>query len=581
MLGDFLASWPTWLLALGPLITPYIIARVFMLPRFPGRVAFAGLFLAGVWWVGAAWAELIARTTEQKVFFARLAWVGIMTAPAFWLLFVWSYVGSGRDRPPRSWMILMATAAVSVVVVVFTPGLQHLVYSSITPRSSDPASTLRYDHGPVFYAATLYIYACLGVATVLILRAAVGARGVYRRHYLAFLGAAAAPWGLNAARNFMGVTIEGFDPTPFCLLASGLIFFWMITRERMFVLTPIARGRILEAVNEPMLVLDEQGVVVELNRAARDLAGLADYHGRALPAELARDDISPEGLAPDLLWGERHFEARRTPLDYYGRQVGELLLLRDITARKAMEDDLRAAKAQAEQALGVQALAMREQRNFLAMVSHEFRTPLSVIASSGQLLGLTVRDDAAAREIAKIERAVARMTDLINACLASDRLDAATLLHEPEAADLSLLVERDCAEAGARAEGRDIRFEAEAPVWVLCDRATLSIAVSNLIGNALKYSPAPEPVEVRVRRQGGTGVIEVADRGKGVRGAERELIFERFYRAPGEEGVAGAGLGLNLVRRIVDQHFGAVEALPREGGGALFRISLPVLSEGA
>lgn len=580
-MGVLPVTWPVWLLALGPLITPYIIARVFLLPRFPGRLAFVGLFIAGVWWIGAAWAELIAQTTADKILCARFAWVGIMTAPAFWLLFVWSYVGSGRDRPPMSWMLIMAAAAVSMIVIVFTPGLQHLVYVRVTPSGPGPEATLVYTHGPVFYLATLYIYGCLAITAFLILRAAAGARGVYRRHYLAFLGAVAAPWALNAARNFMGISIEGFDPTPFCLLASGLIFFWMIAREQMFVLTPIARGKILEAVNEPMLVLDRQGLVVELNRAAAALPGLAEIRGGRLPGELAEDEPSPGHMASDLLWGDRHFEARRTPLHYYGREVGELLLLRDITARKAMEDDLRAAKAEAEHALGVQAKAMREQRNFLAMVSHEFRTPLSVIASSSQYLGVSVAGETVTREVAKIERAVARMTDLINACLASDRLDAATLLHEPEPADLAVLVERDSGEASARAEGRDIRFAAEGPVWVLCDRATLSIAVSNLIGNALKYSPATETIDVSVRQDGRMGVIEVADRGQGVDDDQRELIFERFYRAPGGEGVSGAGLGLNLVRRIVDQHFGAVEALPRAGGGAVFRIRLPALADAA
>lgn len=184
-------TWPVWLLALGPLITPYIIARVFLLPRFPGRLAFVGLFIAGVWWIGAAWAELIAQTTADKVLCARFAWVGIMTAPAFWLLFVWSYVGSGRDRPPLSWMLIMAAAAVSMIVIVFTPSLQHLVYVRVTPNGPGPDATLVYTHGPVFYLATLYIYCCLAVTAFLILRAAAGARGVYRRHYLAFLGAVA------------------------------------------------------------------------------------------------------------------------------------------------------------------------------------------------------------------------------------------------------------------------------------------------------------------------------------------------------------------------------------------------------
>jgi len=250
-----------------------------------------------------------------------------------------------------------------------------------------------------------------------------------------------------------------------------------------------------------------------------------------------------------------------------------MLVLRDVTRRKAMENELRSAKAAAEAALAAQQLMMREQRNFLSMVGHEFRTPLSIIASAGQVLDLSEDD---APELAKIRRAVGRMTQLIESCLADDRLDSAALLYRPTLADISGLVGQDCADAGLRTDGRVIRFRGQAGVQAVCDRTTLSVAVTNLLDNALKYSPAGQPVEVTVEARGGAARIEVADRGPGVPADERQAVFEKFYRATGVEAAPGAGLGLYLVRRIVTLHKGAVDVLDREGGGALFRIELPL-----
>jgi len=301
--GDFLAAVHAMVLALGPLIAPFVIYRALVLPRFPGRDAFVATFVAGVWWIGAAAGEVVSPDPGAKMVWAQLAWPGIMCAPGFWLLFVWSYIHSGRDRPPSLWLIPLAAAPLAMTVLAFTNGWHHLVYVSATPVGPEPGAALDYTHGPAFFIAVAYIYLCLAITAALIVRAAMISRGIYRRHYLAFLGAVVAPWAFNLAYQFHAATVAGFDPTPFCLLFSGLVFFWLITRERLFTLTPIARGLLLEAVVDPVLVLDQQGAVIELNPAANRLPGLA-------PAQLSRALAnSPEleaALAPAL-------SARRAP----------------------------------------------------------------------------------------------------------------------------------------------------------------------------------------------------------------------------------------------------------------------------
>jgi signal transduction histidine kinase len=99
--------------------------------------------------------------------------------------------------------------------------------------------------------------------------------------------------------------------------------------------------------------------------------------------------------------------------------------------------------------------------------------------------------------------------------------------------------------------------------------------IDNLLGNAMKYTPSDAPIDVRVRETGGEAMLEVADRGPGIADADRERIFERFYRGASAEGTEGLGLGLAFVAEIARWHGGAVRVENRPGGGALFRVTLP------
>jgi signal transduction histidine kinase len=113
--------------------------------------------------------------------------------------------------------------------------------------------------------------------------------------------------------------------------------------------------------------------------------------------------------------------------------------------------------------------------------------------------------------------------------------------------------------------------------WI--DVSLLRLALGNLLGNALKYSPGGEPVDLRVRREADFLVVEVSDRGIGVPEEDRSRLFEPFHRASNVGGIQGSGLGLVIVRRCADLHGGDVSVDSREGGGTRFRLSLPAFRQ--
>jgi signal transduction histidine kinase len=247
----------------------------------------------------------------------------------------------------------------------------------------------------------------------------------------------------------------------------------------------------------------------------------------------------------------------------------------EINWRKKIEADLTSARINAETALKQTNIAMREQRNFLAMVSHEFRTPLGIISASAELLklGLTAGDPENLEELEKIRRAQYRMVKLVDTCLTDDWLSSASEHRRSEPLDLKSLLED-----GALFHPRVVlaSHAGGTPLTVEGNPTLLPVAFANLMDNAAKYSPPDSPIEVVARTAGETAVIEVMDRGIGIAPDDLPRIFEKYYRAPTVQAKPGAGIGLHLVQRIVSIHNGEIEVAPRPGGGSVFTVRLPL-----
>lgn len=254
----------------------------------------------------------------------------------------------------------------------------------------------------------------------------------------------------------------------------------------------------------------------------------------------------------------------------------------DLDARvREKTAELERSKESAEEAAAAVLRSMGEQRNFLSMVSHEFRGPLSTISGAAQMIAIYGHgNDELAEEVAKINRAVGRMVDLINEYLNEERLDSLTSPPEVKRFDLGELVHQACS-SGMFASGlRPIKVLAESEVFVAGDSNLIAIAVSNIVDNAMKYSPVGSPVTVTARRGPDRAEVAVRDWGPGVPVSERDRIFEKYYRSVRTDRVCGVGLGLYLVKRIIDIHGGAITVDSCPADGTVFTVQLPLAAEG-
>jgi two-component system, OmpR family, sensor kinase len=303
--------------------------------------------------------------------------------------------------------------------------------------------------------------------------------------------------------------------------------------------------------------------------------------------------ISRSVAAPllDLAGRMRRLAANETDIDIpetgRGDEIGEMAQATVVFRKNALE------LVRSQQMLARQAALLEEQlaqeqrlaiaqRNFVSMASHEFRTPMTVIDGHAQRL-IKMKDVMAPGETAeragKIRSAVLRMAHLIDNLLNSSRLidgGAAHYFH-PAELDVALLLHEVCQLHREMVPTAQIAERlANAPMQTVGDPKLLLQTFSNLLANAIKYSPNGGAIDFEADIISGEIVVTVSDHGIGIPQADRQRLFERYHRGSNVSGIVGTGVGLYLVKMAVDMHGGQVHVESREGEGSRFTVRLPI-----
>ena len=326
---------------------------------FPGRDAFVVTHLGMGWWLLASMLEVAAPTGACKQFFAQAAWPGLMIVPTFWAAFLWQYANSSSERLSPGRLGLFMIMPVLAGVVAFTNDHHRLLYGVGTaPADEGPHAPMVYDHGPAFWFLAVYLYVFLAFGLWSIARVLMTAQGSARRHYLGFLVFTLINIAANLAYILFGVTVYGFDPTPFSFAFTLGIFTWLIAGKALFDLLPVANRLLISRLPDPVVVVDDSGRIVQANPAALELAGLSRLReGVAL--------VEWPVCGPELA---RHLEAYASPCEdriiaigepprWFEMQVvdvspgagrdrmrlGRMLYLRDVTRREQVAGAMRAA----------------------------------------------------------------------------------------------------------------------------------------------------------------------------------------------------------------------------------------------
>jgi two-component system OmpR family sensor kinase len=248
-------------------------------------------------------------------------------------------------------------------------------------------------------------------------------------------------------------------------------------------------------------------------------------------------------------------------------------------ALNAMLAEIERAFAELERAFAQRVAAEERLRRFVADASHELRTPVTSIRGYAELFrrGAGGRPADLANVMRRIEEAGERMGGLVEELLLLAQLDQGLPL-ERQPVDVSAVVAAAVDTARAADPERPIDVDSQSPLVVLGTESRLRQVIDNLLTNARVHTPAGTPVHVRLAAEDERVVLEVADEGPGVPAEEADRIFERFYRTDRSRtrNQGGVGLGLAIVRSVVEAHGGAIGYHARPEGGSVFRTVLPL-----
>ncbi|MDI1480160.1 MASE1 domain-containing protein [Polyangium sp. y55x31] len=258
-----------------------------------------------------------------------------------------------------------------------------------------------------------------------------------------------------------------------------------------------------------------------------------------------------------------------------GGKCALLAIYRDITRRKQIEEERAALYREAEESI-------RARDEFLAIASHELKTPLTALSLKLQALcrSLQTDPDLAAKIAPALDvalRQTRRLNTLVDELLDVSRITQGRLeLRLDEDVDLSAVAEdvvQRMQDTAARA-GCELRLDSDAAVVGRWDRSRVEQVLMNLLSNAIKYG-ARAPIDVRVRDEGASARVSVTDRGIGIPAEDQKRIFDRFERAVSVRHFGGFGLGLWIARRIVEALGGTIAVESAPGEGATFTVTLP------
>ena len=582
----------------------------------PGAIYLAlALFTIAVLSGGMA-LEMGGRTLALLMVARKIQDVALCFIPLLWLQFVLAYTDHRRYLTPKVLLGLGIMTCITVVIILTT---EHhgWFYRKIGLKSQADFILLQWEPGPWYWVYTTYLYGLMGLGIWILGRKLIHLPSSYEGQTVLLLVAA----GLPTVLGFLYVV--GVLPTT-CLLGivgwavSGAALSWGLFHYRLLDIAPVAYEAVFEGMSDAIIVLDMRQQIVDLNPAAQQLIGkradeVIGEEGAAAIAflpDLLRACDGVERTSTKITLGEAttasagvggydaaavgsydaaavgsydaaavgsydaaavgSYDVRCSALyDRRHRLTGHLIVLRDITA---LEVARRAAQA-----------ADRAKSEFVSSVSHELRTPLTNIKL---YLDLLERGAAERRPayLQTIQRESDRLQDLIEDLLHVSRLDLGKIQPEIKSVDLNKLV-RTLADDRRMLFAKsdlDLRLELDGDLApVRADPKLLEQVVTNLLSNALNYTPAGH-VTLRTAQARADGAswatVAVIDTGLGIAPAERDNLFERFYRGAASQTtrVPGTGLGLAISQEIMALHHGQITCDTTLGEGSTFTLWLPM-----
>lgn len=601
----------TLFIVLAPLSAILSVGMLLYVRRYRASAAaemsaLTWLVVSLVGWLLLNTLELASPSESATVFWAKVSYPFIVSTPVAWLAFALQYIGRKRWLALSRFVWFCVVPAITAVLAL-TNQWHNLIWRQYEfVPVNDLLAMQVVVYGPCFWVHIVYGYALVFVGAFLIVRQYFRSFRLYRQQSLWLVIGALIPIVVNIVYIFHLIPGLRKDYTSLSFALASMAFMVGIFRYGLFDLKPVARGLVIDNMGDAMLTLDAQDRIVDLNPAARSLIvafdrqrASNDFIGQSVAQVLPpwRSFVErfqhatnlQTDITIDLDGVCQYYDLRISPLtDRHERLAGRLVVLRDITARKQAEEKLRLYALELE-------AQYEELDAFSYTVAHDLKNPLSTLISYSEYLGDSlgqISNEEMAAITARISQGGYALASIVDGLL---------LLAYVRKHDKVEIVPLDMEDIVVNVQSRFVPMIAETGAQIVTPGAWpaamgyapwVEEVWANYLSNALKYGGrAEEGIPPRVElgfdqggaEQKGEGAGDwpdshirfwVRDNGPGLTEAEQSQLFAEFTRLT-KTRIEGQGLGLAIVRRIMDKLGGQLGVESKVGQGCTFWFSLP------
>jgi PAS domain S-box-containing protein len=572
--------------------------------------AYAVMMGIAAWWTIFYVIELFIPAIEGKQLANKLSTIAANPIGVAWFVFALLYTGRERSVTRRNVIIMLLFPAFTILAQ-WTTGWHGLYTTADKLIPAGPFMVRSPELGPIFWFQLVTSYLMVVAGLVLLIIAFIKWPRPYRGQAGILVGAAFVPFIANIITNFDLLPLPNLDYTTLSFNITGLLMFWGLFQFRLFNLAPVARRTVVDSMEDAVFVIDNKNQVVDINLAAQKLFQktadqaignpvnnlvqqqdlLAMYQEiDNLRTEIFIDVVNPQ--PGEQNW--RSYDLTISPITDQQQQVrGRLVILRDITAQKLVEKELRQQK-QLLQDLAEEYRKAKEDAEaantaksaFLANMSHELRTPLNAIIGYSEMLqeDAEIEDyETLPTDLQRIEQSGRHLLGLINDILDLSKIEAGKMQMHFETFSVNPVIE-DVAEMVrllVAQNNNTLALAVNADVTTItADLIKFRQVLYNLLSNAAKFTESGDIQLTAVHETINDHdwlTIRVADTGIGMTDEQIGRLFQPFVQGDNSttRKYGGTGLGLAISRHFCHMMGGDIAVESEPGRGSIFTIHLP------
>jgi PAS domain S-box-containing protein len=535
-----------------------------------GTVYFSLMMLSISIWISAYILELFSTDFNLKIFVLKFEYLGKALAVYLWLIFISTYTQYDGWLKKRMLVVLALIPAFSIVNIFIAPG-SNLLHSHYQLENIKNVIVLTESYRFGFYLWASYAYCVIGGGILLMVIRMMGMPTILRRQLYIVVPMAFVIIVPNAMFISQHNPIYPYDPTPISLAIAGLLFLFSIYKHKFLDVMPVAHAQVFKNMRSAVIVIDSREQILDINPVAEHLFDCTydNVAGKSvltiLPEceKLLHSDVIQNEIKEEIYLASKNrtFELKINKLtDSKNEEIGKILLLFDITAQVA---------------------AINELDAYARTVAHDLKNPLNVVLGYAQLLDFECKEKDSSimhNHLKGITNGALHMNEIVEGLLLLaqvrniEKIDIQKLNMSTVLSNSLQRLWGNIKESSAKIQKPESMIDSYGyGIWV-------EEVWINLLSNAIKYGGERPVIKIDSYKKKDKVYYSVTDFGSGLTEEEQQNVFVEFTRLSRHKSkTSGHGIGLSIVKRIVEKLDGEVGVQSVYGEGSTFYFSLPAI----